>query len=164
MADGRPRHHSEAFVIPEYMVEVKIPELDGLVEHLDEELRTAVRVAAFRTETIAKMAAPVDTGLLRSSIITYIFGRGSFVSGAAFRPTATMVTSERPRDPYEAITATGTEYAAHVEYGTTRELKDGGTLHIPGQFYMRRAAKQLEKRIFPQEVDRAIKRAMKRGK
>lgn len=164
MADGGPRHHSEGGLIPEYMVEVKVPELDGLVEHLDEELRTAVRQAAFRTETTAKMFAPVDTGLLRNSIITYIFGQGSFVSGSAFRPTNTMVTSERPRDPYEAITATGTEYAAHVEYGTTRELKDGGTLHIPGQFYMKRAANQLEKRIFPQEVDRAIKRAMKRGK
>lgn len=164
MANRRPRGDSEGFVIPEYMVEVKVPELDGLVEHLDEELRGAVRIAAFHTEAVAKMAAPVDTGLLRSSIITYIFGQGSHVGGSAFRPTNTMVTSERPRDPYEAITATGTEYAAHVEYGTTRELKDGGTLHIPGQFYMRRASRQLEKRIFPQEVNRAIKRAMKRGK
>ena len=151
-------------MIPELFVEMKIPELDGLVEHLDEELQSAVRIAAFRTEAVAKMAAPVDTGLLRSSIITIIFGRGAHVGGASFRPTATFVTSERPRDPYEAITATGTDYATHVEYGTTRQLKDGGTLHVPGQFYMRRAANQLEGRIFPQEVDRAIKRAMKRGK
>lgn len=149
---------------PELFVEVNVPELDGLVDHLDEELRSAVQIATFRAETAAKIAAPVDTGLLRSSIISYVYGKGSFVSGSAFRPAAGFPTSERPRDPWEGIISTGTEYAAHVEWGTTRELKDGGTLHIPGRFYMRHAAQQLETRIFPQEVDRAIMRAMKRGK
>jgi hypothetical protein len=151
-------------VIPELFVEVKVPELDGLVDHLDEELRNAVQIATFRAETAAKIAAPVDTGLLRNSIISYVYGKGSFVSASAFRPGAGFPTAERPRDPWEGIISTGTEYARHVEDGTTRELKDGGTLHIPGRFYMKHAARQLETRIFPQEVDRGIKRAMKRGK
>ena len=151
-------------MIPELFVEVNVPELDGLVDHLDEELRRAVKRAAHRTEGVAKKFAPVDTSLLRQSIFTYIYGEGPHVQGRPFMAPGAFMTSERPRDPYEAINATGTDYAAHVEWGTTRELKDGGTLHVPGRFYMRRAARDLEKRIFPDEINQGIKRAMKRGK
>lgn len=151
-------------MIPELFVEVNVPELDGLVDHLDEELRQAVKTAAFRAETKGKIYAPVDTSRLMNSIFTYIYGQGPHVGGRPFMAAGVFMTSERPRDPYEAIVATGTEYAAHVEWGTTRELKDGGTLHVPGQFYMRRAARDLEKTIFPVEINRAVRRAMKRGK
>lgn len=78
------------------VVTLEFDRFDELMAQFGNETEKAVQETLFEIETHTKLNAPVDTGLLRSSYQSELTGRGE---GAVF---------------------TNTEYAEHVEFGTSR--------------------------------------------
>lgn len=76
------------------VVTLEFDRFDEIMAQFGDETEKAVKETLFEIETHAKLKAPVDTGLLRTSYQTELTGRGE---GAVF---------------------TNTEYAPHVEFGT----------------------------------------------
>jgi HK97 gp10 family phage protein len=73
--------------------------LDEILRYFAPEADALVRGVALGIEAYAKIAAPVDTGFLRSSI---------------------QMTDDRPGDA-EAEVIVGAEYGPYVEYGTVHQ-------------------------------------------
>lgn len=78
-------------------IEVKFNNLPKLTPALNRRVEQIVEGAAFACEGQAKAFAPVDTGTLRNSI------------------------QAEPESPKSWIVAPHTDYAIHVEYGTSRQ-------------------------------------------
>jgi len=114
-------------VFPELAAEMNIPEIEGLAHHLDAEAARSLQEAAGDTETDAKVEAPVDTGTLRNSIFTVLFGgKGTMevnIAAAAAsslkakRPLVLAALPVPPRNKHEAVISVGVEYGVYVEYG-----------------------------------------------
>lgn len=176
-------------MFPDILAEAVIPEVDGVVEHLPRNVQTAVQRAAGRGEEIAKVNAPVDTGLLRNSIITMFYGgwRTSGLSQASrFAASGGKLVSGSPlppRDAYEAVTYAQAAYAIFVEFGylsrrgnTKRLGNRKGKVGVEafdiksqegafytftgGRYFMTNASIQIRVRILPQEIGIAVRNAM----
>jgi HK97 gp10 family phage protein len=72
--------------------------VDSISAQAEQEVKDLIAETAYKIEADAKQLAPVDTGYLRNSITTTIEGDGL---------TASVGTS--------------TEYALHVEFGTSKQ-------------------------------------------
>jgi len=150
-------------VFPDLFAEIKVPEIEGLADHLEKELTTAVKQAAGRVVAVAVPKAPVDTGALRNSIGVMTFGGGGDWAMNAERARSAARTKGRevglhapepPMSQFEAIVFAGVEYARFMEFGTK---------YFTGRFFMTAAAGAAQERILPQEIDAAIERAKRRG-
>ncbi|MEN6537382.1 MAG: HK97 gp10 family phage protein [Bryobacteraceae bacterium] len=175
-------------MFPDILAEAVIPEVDGLVEHLSENVQTAVQRSAGRGEEVAKVSAPVDTGLLRNSIITMFHGGWqtrslsgmALASGSGKLVTGTPIP---PRDAFEAVTYAQANYAVFVEFGylsrrsnTKRLGKRKGKIGVvaydiqtqdaafytftQGRYFMTTASIQIRTRFLPQEIGIAVRNSM----
>lgn len=78
-------------------------QLRGESESLPARASVVVRKAAFDTEADAKRLAPVDTGMLRSSITTHVAGDGltaGVVATASYAPFVEGGTSRMAPQPF----------------------------------------------------------------
>lgn len=98
----------------------KIP---SLLKKERKEIDRVIRASAFRVEALAKLAAPVDTGLLRASIYTTT-SRDSSRAQAEGETRKLDPTADLGNEPtvgeLTAVVSVGAEYGIYVEMGGKR--------------------------------------------
>ncbi len=120
-------------------------ELDNLIKKEPERAARIIKSTAFRVESYAKHRAPVDTGALKNSIYTNLYGQSGIARMALNAARHTVVSHRKgkspskktmkkaqawadkryiplpsPKSPYEAIVGPSVEYGIYVEAGTRR--------------------------------------------
>lgn len=113
----------------------KIP---AVAKRSHKDLSAMVRTAALKIEQQAKLAAPVDTGLLRNSIYTVTYGQSgrpqADAAAQAVRKGSNLGPEPAADNDLTAIVAVGAEYGIYVELGTVRS---------PAQPYLLPAARKV---------------------
>jgi len=107
----------------ELAIELDIEGLKSLVAGMEEKVGEGVRETAFLIERGAKERVPVDTGALKNSIQTVVFGQaagGADALAVTLNPSARILPLPEPENSLMAIVGASVDYAAHVEYGTVR--------------------------------------------
>lgn len=101
--------------------------LPQISEQLARAASQIVRKAAFDIQARAASTAPVDTGLLRSSIYVETSDSSSYGRGVTGDKGDMLPEVSPPQDDQTAIVAVGANYGLYVEMGTR---------HSPAQPYL----------------------------
>lgn len=99
----------------------RFPRIAG---RLKTELQQAIDETARLVVTLARAAAPVDTGALRASIHYVSLKRntyhGAVATAQSHRPGVQIFPEVRPQGDLEAVVAVGVNYGIFLEFGTRR--------------------------------------------
>lgn len=101
-----------------------LPEMPALINRA---IREAVAKAAYDIQAHAAANAPVDTGMLKSSVYVVLYDKSTYGEGVSGDPANLLPEVDRPANDMTAFIAVGATYGLYVEFGTA---------HGPAQPYL----------------------------